>query len=248
MFLNPDASPLQEFLLIYAAVYLATALLYFVTGAAIAWVNRRKPQRRIQARPRTQSRGKEIRQSLLSLTATSFCLAFGLFAQERTWTLNPLPLTPWSALGMFVLSVLIYDAWFYFVHRLQHTRWLYRWHALHHGSVTPTVWTNYHDSLVDAFGQQLYFLIAPFFLPIPPQVLIAHRLFDHFNGTFGHCGYEYFAGPMARWPSPLVCTSFHDQHHSRFHYNFANHFSIWDRLFGTLCPDYDRTVREMEQT
>lgn len=240
MSLSFPEHPALEFLAIYGMVYAVTALLYFTVGGAISRINARHPDNRIQERSGDHRRGMEIRQSLRSLLATSFCLAFGLFAQRQGWTITPWAFEFWPSIFMLIVSIILYDAWFYFVHRLQHSRWLYRWHALHHKSLAPTVWTNYHDSIADALGQQGYFAVAPFFLPIPPEVLIAHRVIDHFNGMLGHCGFEYLAGRTAAWPSPLVCTTFHDQHHSGFRYNYANHFSSWDRVFGTLHPDYDR--------
>ena len=234
-----------SFLLIYGAVYVVTVVLYLGGGVVIDWINQGHPENRIQSRRGDDRRKMEIRQSLRSLFATSFCLAFGLFAQQQGWTPVPWALEFWPSALMLMISILLYDAWFYFVHRLQHTRLLIRWHRLHHKSVAPTVWANYNDTFPDALGQQAYFAAAPFILPIPPEILIAHRIIDHFNGMLGHCGFEYLAGRAARWPSPLVCTTFHDQHHSGFHYNFANHFSIWDRIFDTLHPDYDLKVKQL---
>ena len=101
--------------------------------------------------------------------------------------------------------------------------------------------------MVDALSQQSYFMLLPFIIPIPWEVLVLHRIYDHFNGMFGHCGFEYFASRMARWPSPMVCTTFHDLHHSEFNCNFANFFSIWDRLLGTIHPEYDAAVLDWEQ-
>ena len=40
----------------------------------------------------------------------------------------------------------------------------------------------------------------------------------------------------------MLCTSYHDQRHAEFRYNFANYFSIWDRMLGTVSPDYDARV------
>ncbi len=41
--------------------------------------------------------------------------------------------------------------------------------------------------------------------------------------------------------------TFHDQHHSRFRYNYANFFSFWDRVMGTLDPKYDAAVKGFEE-
>ena len=143
---------------------------------------------------------------------------------------------------MLLLSIVLYDAWFYWMHRLMHTKALYRFHSLHHQSIAPTVWSNYSDSYTDAFGMQAFYLLAPLLLPIPPVILIIHRVLDHINGQIGHSGFEFFADRLTRAPSPMLCVTFHDQHHQYFNYNFANFFSVWDRICGTIHPEYDKTV------
>ncbi len=240
---------LIEFLPWYAAVYAINVFLYFATGWVLVQIQNRHPERRIQQNRRGEKRmWTEIRQSVLSLLVTAGCLALGLFSQYKGWTfVAPLELSWWSVPLMFVISILAYDAWFYWAHRLMHTKHLYRVHAEHHRSVAPTVWSTYNDSLVDAFVMQSYYFWAMFILPIPLEVLAAHRLWDHFNGTIGHSGFEFWASPTTRRPSPMVCVTFHDQHHSRFRYNFANFFSFWDRLMGTIDPKYDEAVKRFEQ-
>lgn len=174
-------------------------------------------------------------------------MAGGIFVSVNGYTfVTPLALSWWSAIAMFVVSVVIFDAWFYWAHRFMHTPLMYRFHAEHHRSVAPTVWSTYSDDLVDAFVMQSYYLWAPLVLPIPVEVLIAHRLWDHFNGTIGHSGFEFYASPLSRMPSPMVCVTFHDQHHSRFKYNYANFFSFWDRICGTIDPRYDEAVKTFE--
>jgi sterol desaturase/sphingolipid hydroxylase (fatty acid hydroxylase superfamily) len=111
--------------------------------------------------------------------------------------------------------------------------------------VTPTVWNNDSFSIPDALSVQSFFLVLPFLLPIPPAVLVFCRLFDQTKGMIGHSGFEYFGNATARWPLPLVATLHHDYHHQHFTVNFANQFTIWDRLFGTLDPKYDERVRQM---
>lgn len=238
---------LQGFAMIYLAVYGVTVALYFGQGLLLVGVNRMFPGRRIQPDRRGEKRARiEIVASLKSLTVTCACLAGGLYLQSRGVTLwPPLELTWLSAIGMFLVSIVAYDAWFYWGHRLMHTKALYKHHFFHHKSVAPTVWSNYSDGYLDAFAMQAYYLIAPLLLPIPAVVLIAHRVWDHVNGQIGHSGFEYFADRSTRFPSPMVCVTFHDQHHEHFNYNFANFFSIWDRLMGTLHPGYDAKVAQM---
>ena len=35
----------------------------------------------------------------------------------------------------------------------------------------------------------------------------------------------------------------HDQHHRFFNCNYAPHFTLWDRLMGTLHKDHDAELR-----
>jgi sterol desaturase/sphingolipid hydroxylase (fatty acid hydroxylase superfamily) len=35
----------------------------------------------------------------------------------------------------------------------------------------------------------------------------------------------------------------HDQHHRYFRCNYATHFTLWDRLMGTLHPEHDAEAR-----
>ena len=45
----------------------------------------------------------------------------------------------WRLLAEFAAMVLVHDAYFYWAHRVMHTRWLFRKvHRLHHKSRTPT--------------------------------------------------------------------------------------------------------------
>lgn len=243
------SSAVLQFLVLLAAIYAATVGLYFVLGATISWLNRRNPARRIQKSRRGEKRVRtEIRHSLLSILVTSCSIALGLFAQHIGLAMQPWSLSWWNFVPMFLLCMILFDAWFYFAHRLLHTKAFYKYHALHHKSVTPTAWSNDSIGVVDTAMSQGFYAVVVFVVPFSPLILIAHRLFDHINGTIGHAGFEYFASRTARYPSPMLCTTYHDQHHAEFRYNFANFFSFWDRLLGTISPQYDRRVETFEAT
>ena len=235
-----------DFLALAAVCYAGLLTIYFGIGGLLHWLNARHPERRIQSRPQKNQIAMEIRQSLLSLSTIAVYVAAGVFAQAKGWTMAPMELGWLSVIGMGLVSLVLYDAWFYWGHRLMHTAPLYRFHAHHHKSIVPTPWSNNSDSLVGAFVEQSYFLVIPFLLPIPPDVLIANKIYDQISGMVGHAGHEYFASPIARRPWPMVATTYHDQHHGYFRYNYANTFTWWDRLMGTLHPTYDDVVRKFE--
>eukprot|EP00873_Tetraselmis_striata_P026093 jgi/Tetstr1/446357/TSEL_033899.t1 len=237
----------SHYLMYFAAVYAATVVIYFATGIGVTLVNRRNPERRIQKDRNGDKRmWVEIRSSMSALVVSAAMLAFGWFAQVRGWTIAPLEVSWWSLPLMFAVSMVLYDAWFYWGHRLLHLKMFYRWHAPHHRSVAPTVWSNDSSTAVDTMIEHGYYLVVWFVLPIPALALFAQRLFDQVSGMIGHSGFEYFASPSSRWPSPMICTSFHDLHHSTFRYNYGNFFSLWDRMMGTVHPGYDAMVQEFE--
>ena len=190
------------FPLLWAASYIVHLALYFGLGGLLLWLNQHFPERQIPAisgreRKARRTAAEEIRQSLKSLAGTAFCLAAGVFAQVSGWTQAPLELSVLNVLWTFVAALILHDAWFYFGHRLMHTKPLYRWHKTHHLSVTPTVWNNDSFSVPDALSVQSFFILLPFILPMPTAALIALRLFDQTKGMIGHSGYEHFAGRLA---------------------------------------------------
>jgi sterol desaturase/sphingolipid hydroxylase (fatty acid hydroxylase superfamily) len=231
----------------------ALLLATYVGGCLIIGrLNRRLVPAKIQARQTSPDQIRRDRnQSIISLAGIAAMFGTGHFLYaEFGWGL-----APWhGAVGIaasFVLSLLLFDTWFYWLHRLIHTRPLYgRVHRWHHLTVTPVAWSNNSDRLVDNLFLQSYWLVAHFLVPALPAVLLAHKLYDQITGMAGHSGFEH--GGIWCWPpSPLVGVTHHDQHHRFFRCNYATHFSLWDRLMGTLHPEHDaelkRNIRATER-
>ena len=235
-----------DFLALLVAVIVAIVAIMLGTGLFFEVMNARHPERKVQKNRLNRRKWRELVYAPGSIFIISLCFAGGLFAQAQGWALTPLALTWWSGPLTLLASVLLYDAWFYWVHRLLHWRPMMRFHALHHTSVAPTCWTNHHETVVEALLNQLYYFVVVFVLPIPWPMLVAQKVYDQISGMLGHAGYEHFASPLARAPWPLASTVFHDQHHGHFRYNYAHTFSFWDRGMGTLYPGYDTTVASFE--
>ncbi len=227
-----------------AAVYAILLATYLATCLIVDRLNRRVAGAKIQARATAPALiRRDRRQSIVSLMAIAAMFGTGHWLYvEFGWGLAPAR----GILGMalsFVASLVLFDTWFYWLHRLVHTRPLYgRVHRWHHLTVTPVVWSNNSDRLLDNLFLQSYWLIAHFLVPAAPIVLLAHKLYDQVTGIVGHSGYEH-GGSLCWPPSPLVGVTHHDQHHRFFRCNYATHFSVWDRLMGTLHPDHDAELK-----
>ncbi|MEM8698829.1 MAG: sterol desaturase family protein [Pseudomonadota bacterium] len=235
-------SALAQFLGLFVAAYAVNLVLYFGLGWGLVRLNHAHPERRLQANRDGEIRARaEILESLQSIAWTSACLALALTISLNGWGLWPAEshglLATAIALALLIIG---YDTWFYWAHRALHLDAFYRFHAWHHKSVAPTPWSADSQGAVETVMIQSFMVVATLVLPITPAALILHRLYDHINGQIGHSGHEWAGGPFTRFPSPMVAVRYHDVHHARFRYNFGNYFSIWDRVMGTMDPNYDR--------
>ncbi|MBY0613722.1 MAG: sterol desaturase family protein, partial [Beijerinckiaceae bacterium] len=163
--MSPGAG-LGEFLTLLATVVAVILALMLGTGLFFEILNRRHPDRKIQKHRVNERKWQELAYAPGSIVVLSLCFSLGLFAQWQGYALVPLELSWWSVPLTLGISVLLYDAWFYWVHRLLHWKPMFRFHALHHTSATPTVWTNHHETIVESLLNQAYYAIIVFVLPI----------------------------------------------------------------------------------
>lgn len=223
------------------AVYAMLLASYAASCLVVTRLNRRLGGAKIQASRETlpaQIR-RDQKQSVASLAAIAVMFGTGHWLyREFGWGLAPAGGIAGTLLS-FLGSMVLFDAWFYWFHRLIHAPLFYRRvHQWHHMTLTPVAWSNNSDRLVDNLFLQSYWLVAHFLVPAAPAVLLAHKLYDEVTGVVGHSGYEH-GGRWCLPPSPLVGVTHHDQHHRFFRCNYATHFTWWDRLMGTLHPEHD---------
>jgi sterol desaturase/sphingolipid hydroxylase (fatty acid hydroxylase superfamily) len=244
----PILHEIPEFLLIVAITYIATIAFYLVSSLLVLTFVKRFPERRIQkTRDGFKRAGKDIRQSLKGQTSTGLFFGAAMYIQWNGLGLfGTDDLTWWNAVPWFAGLMVFYDTWFYWQHRLMHTKWFFRFHQVHHRSVAVTVWSSESFHWLDDATTKVFYTLAAFLTPVPMAALIAFRIFDMSKSTLGHCGHEFTASFFTRLPLPFMCTTFHDRHHSHFRVNFAHTFTFWDRLCGTIETDYDQQVIDWE--
>ena len=152
-----------------AAVYAVLLATYFTTCLGVARLNHRackiQPSRQT---PIAQIR-RDRKQSIWSLAVIAAMLGAGHWSYaELGWGLRPLPGVGGMVLSVAV-SLVLFDTWFYWLHRLIHSRFFFRRvHSWHHLSVTPVAWSNNSDRLVDNLFLQSYWLVAHFLVPAAP--------------------------------------------------------------------------------
>jgi sterol desaturase/sphingolipid hydroxylase (fatty acid hydroxylase superfamily) len=245
---SPDSWPqrIGEFAALFGLVYAVTLGIMAVTGFTVMALNRRHPERRIQTRRSSRTPAQDIKASLAPLATTSLCLSIGLFAQYEGWAPAPWRMSWWSIPVSIAALIVLQDAWFYWTHRLLHTRRLYRFHKQHHLNTAPSILASDDSTVVDTLFAHTFYALVVFVVPVPALILVIHRVVDQVSGMIGHAGFEHFASPSARAPWPMICTVFHDQHHQFFVANYGIYTSMWDRLCGTVHPSYDDEVQRLE--
>jgi len=148
-----------------------------------------------------------------------------------------------------IAMTLFMDLAMYWSHRLAHTRLVFKHvHAFHHRHETtnPISLFVLHPIEVMGFGS----LMIVYLVLVPTDLvgLTAYLALNVLWGTLGHSGVEPLPGGFIR--APLLCLSgtstFHAEHHERLQYNFGFYTLLWDRVFGTLDPEYEQRFRQQE--
>lgn len=224
------------FLLVFAYLIPAGALQWIVAERAGSEISERRIQER---RARRADVRREVRHSLQALFFFSVFSLGLLKAYEAGYTAvyTPLDAYPlwWLPLSLVVATVL-HDTYFYWTHRLMHTRWFYRtFHAGHHRSITPTPWAILAFQPAETIPQFGFFALLIVLVPMHPAALLAYLMFDGFINAAGHCGHELVPDAVRRnralsW---LNHVGHHDLHHTKFRFNYGQYFSVWDRVMGT---------------
>lgn len=135
----------------------------------------------------------------------------------------------WTIGGAAVLFVLI-DAAAYYVHRLMHTKWLYRRvHHIHHkwGSPSPWVVTALHP--LEMLLLQAATFVPLFIIPFHAGAVIVVFIYVLVFNIIDHSGVRLTS--IWPWQGP---SAYHDDHHVHFHVNFGQHLTFFDRVHGTL--------------
>jgi sterol desaturase/sphingolipid hydroxylase (fatty acid hydroxylase superfamily) len=142
----------------------------------------------------------------------------------------------WTWMGRWptvVAAVIVGDFLGYWRHRVQHSRWLWPAHAVHHSDTELTWLTLERMHPVDRAGSlmDMVFLSA---LGFPVWALAANALVRHYWGYVIHADLPWTLG-KASWV--INSPAMHRWHHARDvegpGHNFATVFSVWDRAFGT---------------
>ena len=133
--------------------------------------------------------------------------------------------------------VLVFDAYFYALHRLLHTPLAFRRvHAVHHRARDVDVWSTIAMHPVEFVLLVGFIPAAMWIVPLHLASVVIASLLLSGTITLAHAGRETL--PLWWDRSPLLgmylTPRVHAEHHRRLHCNYGATVTLFDRLFGTL--------------
>jgi sterol desaturase/sphingolipid hydroxylase (fatty acid hydroxylase superfamily) len=223
-----------------AAAFLVENLVIFVAVVALGgWIARRFRARPVVEPPEPVTRG-EVAVALSNVLLNTAVTLAGW----QMWRHGAIrfrgDVGAWALADVLVL-LLAMDLLMYGLHRIAHTPLLYPLlHRLHHRyeRVRPLTLFALHPVENLAFGALWLAVISIY--SASWAGMSAYMALNVAFGAVGHLGVEPLPSAWARKPvvRHLAGSSFHAQHHQDVGHNYGFYTLVWDRLFGTLRPDY----------
>lgn len=225
--------------------YIGTVLVFFALWSIL------RQQDAVPLQPKQSGArqiGREMWRTVIAMPVLGSFLpvAFALgLAQYVHIHREAAPFGWWGFAASLAAMMVIQDTYFYWTHRLMHLRGWYRWvHLTHHRSVSVNPWSTYSISLVEAVIDSGSAVFIVLLVPSSGLALLVFTLLNAAYAVYGHLGYEimpmrFLGSRVGRWINSSVA---HNGHHAKVRYNFGWYFLFWDRLMGTLDPDYDAFI------
>lgn len=224
----------------------AAGILLFFGGFELVYYVRRVQGRRFKYNPKfpseapsdvfwfkSQNLDNFLRTIFVTVPLWTVVEIVMLWAYANSWAVWLPWGTHWLWLSAVTLAVpFVHEIYFFFLHRLIHTPFLYRWvHSVHHNSINPSPWSSLSMHPVEGF---FYMAEAWLHLLIPSNPVCAYFTLHSvgFGAINGHLGFEKFEMPGERLLDSHAYV--HYLHHKYFEVNYGGDGLVpLDMLFGT---------------
>ncbi len=215
----------------------------FLEGAFGRWW---KQAESIASNTNRKSIWQDIKLSIFSsiifaLGAASIVTAYDAGITQLYADVDRYPL--WYLGVSYVMTIVLQDTYFYFLHRLFHHPLLFQWwHRGHHRSNPPTPWTSFAFDPLEAIAQSLFLVGIIFIIPLHFITLIAILTTMTAWAIVNHLGLDRLPIDFphhwcSRW---FTGAAHHAIHHRQHTLHYGLYFTFWDKQLGTESPHYDR--------
>jgi len=180
---------------------------------------------------------------VLTNLALSFSSAYVAAFTDRSGVglLTLFALSPWIHA---IIGVAVMDLFAYFAHLLLHKSWLgWQFHRVHHSENAVDVTTAFRQHPGETVWRLLWQLAAIALFGIPLWIVVIYLSLSALNAQLEHANIRLNRTIDRLLRLLFVTPPLHKVHHSRDQKetdsNYANIFSLWDRLFGTYTSAID---------
>ena len=153
-------------------------------------------------------------------------------------------INPFWFLGIFFLIILFESVHFYFVHRLIHFKYLYKFiHHIHHRNINPGPWSGISMHPIEHL---FYFstVLIHFLIPSHPIHILFHFMIITIGAVVGHCGFDGF---LINNKNKIALGHFHHQlHHRYFECNYGTIETPLDVLFKSFHDGTSIATKSMK--
>jgi sterol desaturase/sphingolipid hydroxylase (fatty acid hydroxylase superfamily) len=132
------------------------------------------------------------------------------------------------------VAVIVSDFVGYWRHRLEHTRFLWPSHSVHHSDTTMTWLALLRFHPINRLSTFIIDNSILILLGFPAYALLVYTFVKHYYGFFIHADLPWDYGRLGKvFVSPVMHRWHHSIEQAAYQTNFATIFSIFDRVFGT---------------
>lgn len=173
----------------------------------------------------------------LSGTITLILWQKGFTKVYLNWSDYPIWWIPLS----LVLSLIVHETYYYWVHRWMHLPKVFKIvHKVHHESNITSPWTAFSFHPLEGLLQAIFLPALVMFVPLHLYVLIFQLTIMTLSSVINHLDIEiypanFYKHPIGKW---LIGASHHSLHHRQFKYNYGLYFTFWDKWKRTESPSY----------
>ena len=227
--------------------YYRTAIL--VAGLVILWLIEGVIPRLRFSNNKYKHAGTNL---FFTLTTAAVNLGFAfLIVKASEWTsaerFGVLYLVNLPAWLHAILALLLLDfIGAYLVHLVQHKiAWMWHFHKIHHTDTAIDATTALRHHPIESVFRVVALFVAIVVAGVPIWMVMLYQTISAFMSQFNHANIHlpHWLDKGLSWI--IVSPDMHKVHHSRYQpetdSNYANIFSIWDRLFGTFVTVKDTT-------
>lgn len=158
--------------------------------------------------------------------------------------------SPWPSRWPFavqvVLALALGELGNYWLHRIEHTSWLWRLHALHHATPRVDALGQLRNHPIDVALTVVLATLPASLLGAPEDVRLAVVALASAHGPLQHANLDLRLGPLRH---VFNVAEVHRHHHARAiaeaNGNYAPMLLLWDHVFGTYLRFDSPTTREV---